>query len=291
MRHSTRIVAFVLLACAVTACKKKTSDAPAPTPPAPPAATEPTPPTPPAPPAIETKEVTYQTDKTTMKGYLAYPAGEGKHPGVLVVHEWWGHNEYTRSRARQLAEMGYVALAVDMYGEGKSADHPTDAKKYVTEAMKDLDESVARFKAAKDFLVAFEHTDGDKLAAIGYCFGGGVVLHMARLGMDLDLVGSFHGTLAAREPMAKGAFDGKIFVAHGAADANIDEAQVAAFKKEMDAAGADYEFVAYEGATHAFTNPGATEVGKKHGMPIKYDEAADKASWKRLEELLAETLR
>lgn len=286
MRKLLGIVGLMGLV-AMLGCKSK-SDSPAPTAPATPVEPEAAaPPAAPPTPAIETREVTYSTATTTMKGFLAYPAGAGKHPGVLVVHEWWGQNEYTRSRARQLAEMGYVALAVDMYGEGKRAEHPTDAKKFVSEAMKDLDESVARFKAARDFLAAFERTDPDKLAAIGYCFGGGVVLHMARLGMDLDLVASFHGTLAAREPMAKGAFDGKIFVAHGAADAHIDQAQVDAFKQEMDAAGVDYEFVAYEGATHAFTNPNATEVGKKFSMPIEYDEAADKASWKRLTELLA----
>jgi dienelactone hydrolase len=287
MRNCTGIVVGLGLAMVLTgACKKKSepASAPAPTPPATPEVTAPPAP---ATPAIGTEEVTYKTDKTVMKGFLAYPDDGARHPGVLVVHEWWGHNEYTRTRARQLAEMGYVALAVDMYGDGKHAEHPKDAKAFVTEAMKDLPEAMARFEAARAFLAASEHTRPDALAAIGYCFGGGVVLNMARQGVDLDVVASFHGSLAGPKPIEKGVFAGKVFVAHGGADANIGPDQVEAFKKEMDAAGVDYELAVYEGATHAFTNPGATELGEKFGMPIKYDEAADKASWKQLEEILA----
>ena len=143
---------------------------------------------------VHTQELTYSADGLSMKGYLAYDdAQEGKRPGVLVVHEWWGHNDYARRRARMLAELGYVALAVDMYGEGKQANHPDDAGAFSGEVMNNLPAAKARFLAARDLLKAHERVQGEHIAAIGYCFGGGVVLHMARLGVDLDGVVSFHG--------------------------------------------------------------------------------------------------
>jgi len=145
--------------------------------------------------AVKGEEVTYSGGGATMKGYLAYDDAKGKRPGVLVVHEWWGLNDYARSRARKLAEAGYTALALDMFGDGKSTTHPEDAKKFTAEAMSNMDNAKARFAAAMKVLKDNPHTDATKIAAIGYCFGGGVVLNMAASGMDLNAVASFHGDL------------------------------------------------------------------------------------------------
>jgi dienelactone hydrolase len=241
-----------------------------------------------APAPIETKEVAYDGGGVHMKGFIAYPAGAaGKRPGVLVVHEWWGLNDYVRSRAHQLAEMGYVALAIDMYGDGKIAAHPDEAKKYMSEMLANLDSAVQRFKAAQTLLMNDPRVDGSKLAAIGYCFGGAVVLHMARIGDDLDAVASFHGNLVPQIPMKKDAFAGQMLVATGGDDPFVPPEQVEAFKQEMAAADQNYELVIYPGAKHAFTNPAATDAGKQYHLPLEYNAEADAASWQKLRELFA----
>jgi dienelactone hydrolase len=237
---------------------------------------------------VETKEVSYQVGVTSMKGFVAYPANaRGKRPGVLVVHEWWGLNDYARLRAKKLAELGYVAMALDMYGEGKQASHPEDAQKFMAAVMSDAPEAARRFEAARALLASDAHVDSGKIAAIGYCFGGAVVLNMARAGSHLDVVASFHGMLSTQQPMKPGVFAGRIFVAQGGADPFVPPEQVEAFRKEMDAAGAGYEVVVYPGAKHSFTNPGSTEVGKKFGLPLEYNADADAASWQKLEAVLA----
>ena len=236
---------------------------------------------------VRGEEVTYSAGDTVLKGYIAWDASkQGPRPGVIVVHEWWGHNEYVRERARMLAEEGYTALALDMYGDGKQATHPDDAKKFMMESINNADAAGARFQAAYELLQKHATTDPSKVAAIGYCFGGAVVLHMARYGMDLDGVASFHGNLATETPAKPGAVTAKVLVLHGADDPFVPAEQVDAFKKEMDAAGADYKFVEYPGAVHAFTNPAATENGKKFGLPLAYDEKADEQSWAELQRFL-----
>jgi dienelactone hydrolase len=242
----------------------------------------------PAPSAIETKEVTYDADGTSMKGFLAYPTGaQGPRPGVIVVHEWWGFNDYARMRARKLAEMGYVGFAIDMFGGGKQASHPDDAQKFMMEVVGNPDLMMKRFAAAKALLAGDPRVDPNKIAAIGYCFGGAVVLNMARAGMDLDAVASFHGMLAAPSPMKPGKYPGAIFVATGGSDPFVPPEQVDAFKKEMDAAGAKYDVVIYPNTKHAFTNPEATENGKKFNLPLEYNPEADADSWAKLEQFLA----
>lgn len=238
-------------------------------------------------PAIVTEEIEYDVDGESFTGYLAYDeAIDGKRPGVLVVHEWWGHNEYARTRAVQLARMGYVAFALDMYGTGKVADHPDNANQFMQEAMKSPQQVKARFLSAKAVLDQQAVTDADKTAAIGYCFGGGVVLNMARAGVDIDGVASFHGALNTVFPPAPGGIKAKILVLHGAEDSLVPPELVVSFKEEMDQAGADYRFISYPGVKHSFTNPGATEVGEKYGMPLAYDEAADEQSWNELRAFL-----
>ena len=237
---------------------------------------------------IKTKEVTYEADGVSLKGFIAYDdAVEGRRPGILVVHEWWGQNEYARTRARMLAGLGYVAMALDMYGDGRQAEHPEDAGKFASAVMSNMPLMRARFNAALETLKADPHVDVERLGAIGYCFGGGVVLNMARTGVPLKGIVSFHGSLGTSEPAAKGRVKAKLLVCNGADDSFVSPEAIAAFRKEMDEAGADYRFINYEGAVHAFTNPAATENGKKFGLKLAYNEKADKESWEEMKEFFS----
>lgn len=238
---------------------------------------------------IHTETVTYEAGGTTCKGFLAHDqtAGEPR-PGVLVVHEWWGLNDYIRDRARRLAELGYVALAVDMYGEGRTASTPDDAGALMNASLSDIASAEARFKAARDLLAVHPGCDRSRIAAIGYCYGGAVVLHAARLGMDLSAVVSFHGALSSMHEPAPGGVKARVLVCHGAADQMVGEDQVSALRQEMSKAGADLRLVAYEGAKHGFTNPDATANGEKYGLPLGYDETADEASWAEMKKLFDE---
>jgi dienelactone hydrolase len=243
-------------------------------------------------PKIEGKPVEYTAGGVTLKGYLAYDENvKGRRPGVLVVHEWWGQNEYVRKRARMLAELGYTALALDMYGEGKMASHPDEAGKFSSELMKNFPVAKERFLAAMELLKKQPTVDPDNIAAIGYCFGGGVVLNMARQGVDLKGVASFHGSLAAVKPAAPGMVKAKIRVYSGADDKFISAEAIEAFKKEMTDAKVDFKFTNYPGAVHSFTNPDATELGKKFNMPIAYNEKADKESWADMQKFLTEIFK
>jgi dienelactone hydrolase len=238
-------------------------------------------------PKIVGKTVEYSAQGVVMKGYLAYDENiNGKRPGVLVVHEWVGLNDYARMRARMLAELGYIALAVDMYGGGKVATHPEDAAKFSSELMKNFPTAKARFIAAMDFLKQQPTVDSSRIAAIGYCFGGGVVLNIARQGVDLKGVASFHGSLAAVKPAQPGAIKAKILVLNGDADKLITPEKIEAFKKEMKSAGADFKFISYPNATHAFTNPEADALAKKYNLKVAYNAQADKESWNELKKFL-----
>jgi dienelactone hydrolase len=230
------------------------------------------------------EEVEYISEGTILKGFLVYDKKiEGKRPGVLVVHEWWGHNDYARKRARMLAELGYSALAVDMYGDGKKANHPEDAQKFSGAIFSNVKVAEARFFAAYNFLKAQETVDTNNVAAIGYCFGGSVVLHMARIGVDLKAAASFHGGLQAITPAEEGKVKAFVLVCNGAADPFVTKEQIDAFKKEMDVAKVQYEFINYDGAIHSFTSPAADSLGKKFSMPFAYNEKADKESWQEMQ--------
>ena len=234
--------------------------------------------------AVKMEPVEYKQGDVTLKGQIAYDdAAKEKRPGVIVVHEWWGLNDYAKSRARMLAEAGYVALAVDMYGDGKTTEHPDEAGEWVAAVRGNAQMGMDRFMAGYNALKANPHVDPAHISAIGYCFGGGVVLGAALFGADLDAVVSFHGALptdpAAGKPKAR------MLVCHGAADGLITPDQVAGFMKVADDAGADWEFISYAGAKHSFTNPDAD----KHGIPaLSYNEKADKRSWQTALNFLAE---
>lgn len=239
--------------------------------------------------AVQGKEVSYQADGTTLKGYIAYDdAIKGKRPGVLVVHEWWGQSEYARRRARMLAELGYTALAVDMYGDGKVVDNPTDAGKLAAEVSMNMPMAKTRFEAGMQYLLNHETVDANEIAAFGYCFGGGVVLNMARIGENLKGVASFHGGLDTDHPAKPWKIKARIISFSGDADPMIGADKVAAFRKEMEGAGANYRVVIYPGAKHAFSNPEADELGKKFNLPIAYNAEADKDSWEQAKVFLRE---
>ncbi|SCY82468.1 MULTISPECIES: dienelactone hydrolase family protein [unclassified Pseudomonas] len=233
--------------------------------------------------AIQTQEIPYTSaDGTKLIGYYAYDdAVKGPRPGVVVVHEWWGLNDYAKRRARDLAGLGYSALAIDMYGDGKNTEHPKDALAFMQAALKDGKAASARFQAGLDLLKKQPQTDPDKLAAIGYCFGGKVVLDAARQGVPLAGVVSFHGALVTNTPATPGSVKAKILVEHGALDSMVTQDNVTAFKSEMDKAGADYKFVSLEGAKHGFSNPDADRLSHgEHGGPdIGYNKEADEKSW------------
>ena len=240
----------------------------------------------------KTQEITYESNGLTLNGYLAMPAdASGKVPAVIVVHEWRGHNDYVRGRPEQLAELGYAAFALDMYGDGKLASHPEDAQAFMQEAMSDAEVTAARFEAAMEVLRAQDGVDPERTAAIGYCMGGAGVLGMARRGADLDAVVSFHGSLGTAEAAAEGAVKSKVLVCTGADDPFVPKDDVDALRAEMNTAKANYEVVEYPGVVHAFTNPGATAKGESFGLPLKYDAEADADSWSRMQALFAETLR
>jgi dienelactone hydrolase len=236
------------------------------------------------------KEVMYNAGGLTMQGYLAYDDSiSGKRPGVLVVHEWWGHNEYSRKRATMLANLGYTALAVDMYGDGKKADHPDEAGKFAAEVRQNMVVATPHFNSAKQVLQKHPTVDPEHIAAIGYCFGGGILLEMARQGLDMDAVVIFHGSLATTNPAAPGVIKARILVCNGADDKFVPPEQIQAFRREMQAADVDFTFISYPGAKHSFTNPGADIYAEKFNLPVGYNSDADKKSWQDMQEFLKDT--
>lgn len=208
--------------------------------------------------------------------------------GVIVVHEWWGLNDYARNRARMLAKEGFVALAVDMYGTGKVATHPKDATAFMEAALAEPEKMNARFEAARKMLLKQQQVDPKRLFAIGYCFGGAVVLNQARMGADLAGVASFHGSLGTQTPAKAGEVKAKVLVATGQADPMVPADQVSQFVSEMTAAGVDLRLLSFPGVKHSFTNPGADAVAKRFELPLGYDAHADLASWDALMDFMAD---
>lgn len=236
-----------------------------------------------APVVLETP-VDYKLDTVTMNGMTAYDtAVTGKRPVVLIVHEWWGVNDYVKKRAKQLAELGYLAMVVDLYGNGTQGNDPASAEKLAMPFYTNPAMAKARFDAALAVVKAMPQADTTKIAAIGYCFGGSMVLNIAKMGEPLSGVVSFHGGLAG-VPANKDLLKAKILVCHGEADSFIKPEELANFRKELDSIKADYTFKSYPNATHAFTNPDATANGEKFKIPIAYNAAADSASWKDMRE-------
>ena len=228
---------------------------------------------------IKEDKVTYSVGNKTYNGVIVYDENQkGKRPAVLVVHEWWGLDDYSVKRAKQLAELGYIAMAVDMYGAGKFAANPTEAKELATPFYKDPSLGKINLDAALAKLKSYGQCNAHEVFAIGYCFGGSVVLNSAKLGADLLGVVSFHGGLAG-VPANKALLKSKILVCHGANDKFVSESDISGFKHQLDSIGASYKFIVYPDATHAFTNPGSTANGIKFNLPIAYNQKADEDSW------------
>ena len=234
--------------------------------------------------AVQTEEVVYRVGNTEFTGYLAFDdAADANRPGILVLHEWWGHNAYARKRAEMLAALGYTAFALDMYGTGKLAAHPDDATAFMQAVTGNMPELKKRFAAALGILKGHPSVDKEKVAAIGYCMGGGISLGMARAGADLDGVVVFHGSLGTDTPVKRGDVKPEVMVFTGAADPFVPPEQVQAFEQEMKAAKVRYSLTSYPGVKHSFTNPDADGFAKRFEMPLAYDEAADKDSWQQMQ--------
>lgn len=228
---------------------------------------------------VQTQEIEYIQNGTTLKGYLAYDSAvKGKRPGILVVHEWWGHNEHARDRARMLAKIGYTALAVDMYGNGKTADHPEKAGEYMSAAFKDWETSKARFNKAKEILQSHETVDAERIGAIGFCFGGAVSLRMARGGADLDGVVAFHSSLPLEPAITN--MKASVLVINGSQDSFLKPETVGSFSNQMVAGDVDFTYLNLAGIKHSFTNKQAGEFNKKFNIPnLEYNGQADERSW------------
>jgi dienelactone hydrolase len=239
---------------------------------------------------VKTQSIEYKVGDATLEGFLSYDdsiaTGE-KRPGVIIVHEWWGLNDYPKMRAQMLAKLGYVAFCADMYGKGKTTRDPKQAEAWATEVATKPDVAKARTQAAFDMLRKQPQVDPQKIAAIGYCFGGSVVLEMARRGMDLAAVVSFHGGLDTEHKAQKGQVKAQILVCHGADDTFDPPENVVNFQKEMTEAGVSWQVNIYSGAVHAFTNPDADKAGIKG---VAYNKVADQRSWEAMRQFFKEVL-
>jgi dienelactone hydrolase len=238
--------------------------------------------------AVRGGEVLYKANGVVLKGYLAYDdAVAGKRPGVLVVHDWWGISEFVRDRARELAKLGYTALAVDMYGEGKEATDPKEASKLAGEVRKNPSMMKARFDAARGVLSKHRSVDSKRLAAIGYSLGGSIVMEMARQGSDLAGVVVFWGSLKTERPAQKGIVKARVLALEGMEDPSVSVEQVKQFKAEMDAAGVHYKVIVYPNSKHAFSRHDADSLARKFNLPqLAYNAEADQKSWAEMEAFL-----
>jgi len=240
---------------------------------------------------LKEASVVYTIDSLKMTSYVVYDENvQGKRPAILVIHEWWGLNDYAKRRARQLAELGYIAMAVDMYGNNRMGNDPGAAQALAMPYFMDPQMTKKVFDSAVSQFKKYEQVDQTKMAGIGYCFGGGVLLTITRLGEPLNGIVSFHGTLP-EVPANKDLTKAETLVCNGEADTFVPKEAIAKFKKQMDSIGAKYTFKDYPGALHAFTNPEATEKGKKFDLQIAYNAAADTASWNDMKEFFARIFR
>ncbi|AGA91169.1 dienelactone hydrolase-like enzyme [Thioflavicoccus mobilis 8321] len=230
-----------------------------------------------APAALIKEPVEYQDGDTTLRGYLVYDeALPHKRPGILIAHEWWGLNDFVRERAERLADLGYVTFALDMYGDGRVTEHSNEASAWMQQMTANQEAWRHRALLGLEILKRHPMVDAERIAAIGFCFGGGTVMQLAYAGADLDGVVSFHGPLTPAANTKPGDIKASILVAHGEDDSFVPSEQIAVFKAALDAAQADWQMIIYGGARHAFTNPNADSYGIDN---VRYDPLAAKRSW------------
>ena len=238
--------------------------------------------------AVQTESVEYRDGDVVLEGYLAWDdTTHGSRPGVLIVHQWKGLGDYEKRRARELAELGYLALALDMYGKGVRPETAEEAGKLAGMFKNDRALTRTRAQAGLKVLTANSLTAAKPVAVMGYCFGGMVALELARSGAPVAGTVSFHGGLDTPEPKDAARISGKVLVLHGADDPYVPPAQVEGFEKEMRDAGVDWQLIAYGGAVHAFTDPGA---GNDPSRGAAYNETADRRSWQAMRTFFAEVL-
>jgi dienelactone hydrolase len=237
-------------------------------------------------PAIMEIPVTYTAGETTLKGYVAYDDNiKGKRPAVVVVHEWWGVNDNMRTTVKQLAELGYIAITADIFGDGKVATNPTEAQNLTSPFYSNSYLAKARLDAAIKKIKEYPQTDPGNVAAVGYCFGGYVVLNSAMMGSDLRGAVSIHGGLTGVK-VNKGQLKAKFLICQGGDDKFVPESAVKSFTHKLDSIGAVYTLKMYPGAGHAYSNPGSTKLGKQFNIPIAYNEAAATGSWNEMKTFL-----
>ena len=235
---------------------------------------------------IHTETVTYKDGDLVLEGHLAWDDSfTGKRPGVLVVHEWWGLNDYAKWRADELAKLGYVAFALDMYGKGKTTAHPEEAGTWAGALQKNVPQWQTRAKAGLTVLNDHTLVDSNRVAAIGYCFGGATVMALAYSGVDVKGVVSFHGSLPIPTQGQATQTRAKIFIAHGNADPFLKRSHMMTFQKTLDEYQLDWQMVIYSGARHSFTNPNANQFGIDG---IQYNRNADHRSWLHMQQFFHE---
>lgn len=241
--------------------------------------------------SIQTREIQYNTaDGQRLVGYFAAPSSQTPHAGIIVAPEWWGRNEYTEQRARELAEHGYAALAIDMYGDKNVTTDAKQAYEWMMQSFADADTIVNRAQAGLDTLAAQPEVNPTQLAAIGFCYGGKVVLDLARSGAPLKAVATFHATLAPKAPAVEGQIQGEILVLHGELDSMVTLDDVASFREEMHAAKVDHEVIIFEDAKHGFSNPLADERAKANGVDLGYNPEAERQGLDAMYDLLEHNL-
>lgn len=239
--------------------------------------------------SVLSKTISYKVGDETYKGYLAWDSSiKGKRPGVLVVHEWWGLNDYARSRADRLAKLGYVAFACDMYGGGKSTTHPKEAMEMSSQVRESVEAWVERAQAGLEVLKSQEQCDSDHLAAIGYCFGGATVLQLAYSGADVEAFVTFHAALPIPSSEQARQIEGHVQINHGAADPMVKQETVDKLSEVLTEADVPYTLNSYPGAKHSFTNKHADEVGIEG---LAYNAAADRKSWDAMQKLFREVFQ
>lgn len=232
------------------------------------------------------KTVPYQHEGVKLEGYLAYnDSFKGKRPAVLVVHEWWGLNDYAQTRAEQLADLGYVAFALDMYGTGKVTTHPAQAAEWMKQINSNVQKWQQRALAGLEVLRKHPKVDTNRIAAIGYCFGGATVQQLAYSGADVKGVVSFHGTPLPPVGVQTEQVKAKIMISHGGADPFVKKGHIENYVAKMEKSGLDWQMIIYGGARHSFTNPAADKVGME---ALQYSASADQRSWTYMKAFFAE---